>query len=1057
MKITDASIRKYPMIFAFMVIILVMGIDSYRRLPRESSPDVKIPFVMVMAPYSGTSPADVENLVTRKIERELKGLPDLKEMTSTSSYGASTVVLEFTSDVDMSDAIQAVRDRVELAKPELPDDPREDLMVVEISASDVFPVMQVSLSADYDLSELKKVGEDLQEVLEQIKGVLSVDLTGGVEHVVNVDVDPERLKFYDLGLPDVQDAISLQNTTIPGGKLSLGIYDYKVRVPGEVKDVEEILDFVVNPGFSPPVYVRDLAEVSFGIKDRETIARVNGRDSVTLTVKKRTGENIIEIADQVREIVERLQPTFPPGTEVHIVADQSEFIRDVVTELENNILSGLILVVAVLFTFLGFTNSLFVGAAIPFSMLISFIVIRGAGVTLNMVVLFSLILALGMLVDNAIVIVENIYRRRGKGEGPNEAASIGTTQVGGAVIASTLTTVCAFLPLVFWPGIMGEFMKYLPITVIITLSASLVVAVVFNPVLCARFMPVPRQIEGGKMRLGDRLIAFGLSTYEPTLTWALRHRALVMGGMLLLLILVFGLFGIFNKGVELFPDTDPTVAFVSIEAPSGTRIEVSDSYAQQVEHTVGQIGDLKAYTGQVGASLEGTAGSGAPSHLSLVTMEFVKKEYRARSSRQELEDLRQKLKVFTGARVTVDKMEEGPPTGKPINIEISGDKFEVLGELALQVKDRIRTIDGIVDIQDNYDRGLPEIEIKPNVDKAGRYGLQTFDIASTIRTALHGSETAKYRVGEDEYDIMVRYQQPYRQKVEDVEDLTVFYEGKSIPLESFADISFKTGLAAINRIDAKRVVTVSADAATGFNANALLGLVRQELAGFRLPDGYRIDYTGENEFQEESQVFLSDAFGVAIMLIFLVLITQFGSVTIPLVIISSVVLSLIGVLAGLMVTGTPFGIIMTGVGVISLAGIVVNNAIVLLTYISQLRERGMDKFEAIVHAGKTRFRPVILTAVTTILGLIPLTTGFSLNFDRIFHGEFANAVVIGGESSQWWGPMGVAVIWGLAVATFLTLVVVPVMYSALDPFKRGLYTVVIGFWLRPLRRRRTRV
>jgi len=1058
MKITDASIRKYPMIFAFMVIILVMGINSYRDLPRESSPDVKIPYVMVMTPYSGTSPADVENLVTRKIERELKGLPDLKEMTSTSTYGASTIVLEFTSDVVMSDALQRVRDRVELAKPELPDDPREDLMVLEISASDIFPVMQVNLSADYDLSELKKVGEDLQEVLEQIKGVLSVDLTGGVEHVVNVEVDPERLKFYNLGLPDVQDAIFFQNTTIPGGKLSLGIYDYKVRVPGEVKKVEEILDFVVNPGISPPVYVRDVAEVSFSIKDRETIARVNGRDAVTLTVKKRTGENIIEIADQVRDVITRLEPTFPSGTEVNIVADQSEFVQDMVSELENNILSGLILVVAVLFTFLGFNNSLFVGVAIPFSMLISFIVIRGTGVTLNMVVLFSLILALGMLVDNAIVIVENIFRHRSRGKGPEEAASIGTSQVGGAVIASTLTTVCAFLPLVFWPGLMGEWMRYLPITLMITLLASLVVALVFNPVLCARFMRIPRQEKGQKPRLGDRLIAFGLRTYEPTLIWALRHRALVMGGMLLLLVLVFGLFGVFNHGVELFPDTDPTVAFVSIVAPSGTRIEVSDGYARQVEQVVDQMGDLKSYIGQVGASLEGGGGggdSGAPSHESLVTMEFVKKEYRSYSSRLALEDLRKQLESFTGARIVVDKMDEGPPTGKPINIEISGDNFEVLGELASQVKERIRNIEGIVNIQDDYDRGLPEIEIKPNVDKAGRFGLQTWDIASTIRTALHGAETAKYRIGEDEYDILVRYQQPFRLKAEDVQDLTVFYEGKSIPLEAFADVSFKTGLAAINRIDAQRVVTISADAAAGFNAVALLGVVQRDLANFRLPAGYSLAYTGENEFQEESEAFLSDAFAVAIMLIFLVLITQFGSVTVPLVIISSVVLSLIGVLTGLMVTGTPFGIIMTGVGVISLAGIVVNNAIVLLTYITQLRERGMEKFDAIVQAGKTRFRPVVLTAVTTILGLVPLTTGLSLDFNRITHGEFEHAVIIGGESSQWWGPMGVAVIWGLAIATFLTLVVVPVMYSSLDPLKRGLYTLFIGFWLRPLRRRQT--
>jgi len=1053
MKITHGAIRRYPMIFAFMVIIAVIGYDSYRSLPRESAPDVKIPFVMVVAPYAGTSPADMENLVTRKLERELKGLPDLKEMTSSSFYGMAQVTLEFTSDVDMSDALQKVRDRVDLAKPELPTDTREDLIIMEISSSD-WPIMQINLAGDYDLFELKKAGEDLQETLEQIPGVLSVDLVGGIENEVQVDVDPERLEFYGLALADVQDAIALQNLTIPGGKLSLGQYDYQVRVPGEVDHVDEILDFVVNPGAATPVYLRDVATVEFGIKDRETISRVNGRDAVTLLVKKRTGENLVSIADEVRATLERLRPTLRASTQISIVGDQSEDIRYLVNELENNILSGLILVVAVLFLFLGFTNSLFVGVAIPFSMLIAFIVLRAVGITLNMVVLFSLILALGMLVDNAIVIVENIFRQRGKGKDEEEAARFGADQVAAAVIASTLTTVCAFGPMVFWPGIMGEFMKYLPITVIVTLTASLLVALVFNPVLCARFMKQPKP-GGGSTRLGDAMMRAGLRTYEPTLRWALHHRAPVLVAVFALLLVVFALYGRFNHGVELFPDIDPNVAQVVVEAPSGTRIELTDDYTAQVEAQVAEIGDLVAYSAQVGVASDGMGGGeSAPSNEALVTMEFVDQVDRERSSREWLEILRERLAGFTGAEVTVEKMEEGPPTGKPVNIEISGDDFNVLGDLAGRIKERIRSLPGLVNIQDNYDDDLPEIAVIPDIDKAGRYGLRTWDIAGTVRTALHGTETAKYRVGEDEYDITVRYQQPFRQKVEDLGDATVYYEGEFVPLGAFTDIDFRTSLAAVHRIDGQRAVTVSADVASGFNANALLAQVQQELADFPVPPGYALAYTGESEDQEEAEVFLSDAFAVAIMLIFVVLISQFGSVTQPLVIIFSVLLSLIGVLTGLMVTGTPFGIIMTGVGVISLAGIVVNNAIVLLDYINQLRERGLEKHEAIVRAGLTRFRPVVLTAVTTILGLIPLTTGFSVDFGKLVHGELGQAVVVGGESSQWWGPMGVAVIWGLAVATFLTLVVVPVMYSSLDPIKRGLHWLLIGWWLNLLRRAR---
>ena len=1048
MKITTGAIRRYPMIFAFMAIIAIIGYDSYQSLPRESSPDVKIPFVMVMAPYAGTSPADMENLVTRKLERELKGLPDLYEMTSSSYYGMSQIVLEFTSDVVMSDALQRVRDRVDIAKPQLPQDTREDLLIMEISASD-WPIMQVTLAGDYDLSTLKKTGEDLQEALEQIRGVLSVDLVGGIEHEVQVLVDPERLEFHGLGLVDVQDAISLQNMTIPGGKLSLGQYDYQVRVPGEVGEVAEILDFVINVGAPTPVYIRDVAEVRFGVKDRTTISRVNGRDAVSLHVKKRAGENIIAIADEVRAIVARLAPAFPPGTEVTILGDQSADIRSMLHDLENNIISGLILVVAVLFLFLGLTNSLFVGVAIPFSMLIAFAVLRGLGITLNMVVLFSLILALGMLVDNAIVIVENIFRHRGQGKDAVTSSRDGANQVSGAVIASTLTTLCAFGPLILWPGIMGEFMKYLPITLIITLAASLLVALVFNPVLCSRFMKEPRP-GGGSTKLGDLLMGFGLRTYEPTLRWALRRRWPTLGAVVVLYIVANALFIRFNHGVELFPEIDPNVAQVVIEAPSGTRIELTDSYAHRIEAAVAEVGDLVAYTTAVGVAM-GDMGGGesAPSHQALVQFEFVDKIDRARSSHAALDDLRQQLVDFAGAAITVEQREEGPPTGKPVNIEIKGDDFELLGELAREIREHISGLPGLINIQDNYDRDLPEVVLRMDVEKAARYGLRTWDIAGTVRTALHGAETAKFRIGEDEFDIVVRYQQPYRRKLEDLRTATIFYEGNSIPIAAFADLEYQTALAAVRRIDGVRTVTVSAEAAPGFNANALLRQVRTELRDLALPAGYTLAYTGESRYQDEAEEFLSDAFAVAIMLILLVLISQFGSVTQPLIIIASVLLSLIGVFAGLLVTGLPFGIIMTGVGVISLAGIVVNNAIVLMTYINQLRERGLDLQDAIIRAGTTRFRPVVLTAVTTILGLIPLTTGFTIDFARLFAGDWGRVVVIGGESSQWWAPMGVAVIWGLGVATFLTLIVVPVMYATLEQMKATAARRVQGLRRRP--------
>jgi len=836
MRITNLALSKYQAVFTFMVLAVFFGMDSYTSLPRESSPDVKIPYVLVITPYAGASPEDVENLITRKLERQLKGLADLKQMTSTSVRGVSTIVLEFHTDVLMSDALQKVRDRVDLAKPDLPADPRDDLMIRELSSTD-WPVVQINLAATYGLEQLKEVGEDLQDALEKVKGVLEVRLTGGVEHEVLVEVDPERLRYYGLGLGDVQDAIATQNITIPGGTLALGEYEYQVNIPGEVDRAEQIGGFVLNPGAPAPVYLRDVATVHFGIKDRETISRVNGKDAVILTVTKRSGENIIRLVDEVKRIIAQQKPQMPPGTEISLVGDQSVDIRHMVSELENNIISGLILVVVVLLVFLGFTNSLFVGIAIPFSMLITFIVLRLMDVTLNMVVLFSLILALGMLVDNAIVIVENIFRHRGEGEGAQEAAGSGSAQVANAVTASTLTTVCAFAPMLFWPGIMGEFMKYLPLTVVITLSASLLVALVFNPVLCARFMRAPRSGGTGRRSLGDRLLRIRLRGYEPLLRWSLAHRGTVLGGMLALLVLTVGLFGRFNRGIEFMPDVDPRVAYVSVEAPSGTRLEVSDRYARTVERAVAQVPELKAYTGQVGAENGFAAASKAPANKSLVTMEFIDMKQRTRSSRTSLDELRERLAEFTGARLVVDRQKEGPPSGKPVNIEISGDDFRVLGALAVDVEERIRDIPGLVDLMDDYDESLPGIDVRMDVDKAGRYGLRTMDIAGTVRTALHGSEITKYRVGEDEYDIRVRLQKPFRNKVEDLEDLRIFHQGRQIPLGNVADIRFTTSLAAINRIDADRVVTVSGEAAAGYNGNALRAQVQQRLARFPLPPG----------------------------------------------------------------------------------------------------------------------------------------------------------------------------------------------------------------------------
>ncbi|MFQ5753557.1 MAG: efflux RND transporter permease subunit, partial [bacterium] len=579
-----------------------------------------------------------------------------------------------------------------------------------------------------------------------------------------------------------------------------------------------------------------------------------------------------------------------------------------------------------------------------------------------------------------------------------------------------------FAPMIFWPGIMGEFMKYLPITLIITLSSSLFVALTINPVLCEVFMKVTQK------KNKERFLRLLIRPYEKILRLALQHRTITMSASFATLLLTFVLYGFFGTGIEFFPDVEPSQIMIEITAPTGTKLAESDRIVNEIETKIPEFKrDITSYVANVGTEGGGGfsfGGGGGTPHKSWVTIEFVDRRDRFQSSELTMHQMRHEVEHIPGARIEVQKPEMGPPTGPPINIEISGDDFNTLGDLAAQIKREIKNIPGLVDLKDDFDQGRPELKVRINRKKAAIYGLNTSKIASTIRTAIYGTEASEYRVADDEYDITVRLKEQERNRLDVLKNLTIFEEGTQIPLISLATFEFEGGFTAIKRKDLKRVVTISGNV-EGRLANDVLKDVQATIANFQLPASYLVDYTGENEEQEESQAFLTNAFMIAIFLIFLVLVYEFNSAALPVAIMVSVILSLIGVLIGLLVTRLPFGILMTGIGVISLAGVVVNNAIVLIDYIQQLRQQGIPKLEAIIQGGKTRLRPVLLTAITTIMGLIPLTTG--LNFDfREFRLD------IGGESSQWWGPMGVAVIFGLAIATFLTLVVVPVVYYILD-------------------------
>lgn len=1088
-RLTTFAVGQRTSVLVLLAIIALVGLLSYRAIPKESSPSITIPMIAVSTIYPGVAPGDVETLVTRVIEEELNTIADLKELRSTSVEGYSSIIAEFETDMDMNEALQRVREKVDLARPELPAD-AEDPMIMEFNFAD-FPIMQVNISGAYDLVRLKEVAEELQERFEQIPSVLEVRLSGGLEREVQVDVDLPRLQYYGIAFGDVIEAIANENVTMPGGAIDVGNQEFLVRVDGEFPDTRMIEDIVITTMADRPVYVRDVASVDFGFKDRETFARLDGRPVVTLDIVKRSGENIIETAEAVKAIIAEVEPSLPATTVIKIAGDMSEEIHKMVSSLENNIISGLILVVAVLLFFLGVRNASFVAISIPLSMLLSFVIMRALDMSMNMVVLFSLILALGMLVDNAIVVVENIYRFRENGYDNRTAAIRATGEVAMPVIASTLTTVGAFFPLLFWPGITGEFMSFLPKTLIITLLSSLFVALVIVPVLCSVYMkldgeprtrPAPamrwvlfgaaalvllgtaaanplsaallaaaafgliflyRRVLNGVARwFQDSLLPAVVRAYERRLRWALEHRLLVVGGAAAAFVGTVFLFGIFNSGVEFFPESiPPATVYAEIDVPDGTNPTFLNRLAEGVEAQLDGVPgmvDVESVVTTVGGGNPGAQMFGGPGGDATVTINFRDFEDRRHDVFATIRRLREGLgRGLAGADFRLAQMSMGPPAGKPVNIEIVGDDPEVLRRLADGMIQRLENspvsarLDGL---DSDMARGRAELVIDVDREKAALYGINTFEVGSMVRTAIQGTEAAQFRTGNDEYDIMVRLAEPYRSNLDALRDLTIVSDDRQIPLPSVASWRIDEGYGSVVRKDMDRVATVSSDVVVGENSNAVLAEVQRTLADFTrtLPPGYTVRYTGEQEEMQEAQAFLGSAFGLALLLIAFVLISQFNSVVKPLIILTSVIMSTVGVLIGLMVFRMPFGIIMTGVGVISLAGVVVNNAIVLIDYVDVLRTRdGLGRREALVRAGMTRFRPVMLTAITTVLGLVPLAIGFNFDFFGLFT-SLDPDIFWGGEQAAWWGPMAIAVIVGLSFATILTLVLVPVMYSLVD-------------------------
>jgi multidrug efflux pump len=1091
---TSFAVEHRTSIIVLLVLIALMGTLAYRTTPKESFPELAIPIIAINTIYPGVSPADVESQVTRIIEEDISTISDIKDLTSTSVEGYSSVVAEFDTSVDLEEALQKVREKVDLAKPDLPSD-AEEPSIVEFNFSEI-PVLQVNLSGDYGLVRLKEIAEELQDRLETLPAVLRADLRGGLEREVKVDVDLSKMNYYGIALQDVIDAIRNENVNIPGGAIDVGDTKYLVRVDGEFEDPTLIEDLVVAVQGERPVYVRDVATVDFGFAERESFARMDDRAVVTLDVIKRSGENIIETAEAIRAEVDAMEPLLPPSTDIRITSDQSEQIEEMVSSLENNIISGLILIVGVLFFFLGASTSMFVAISIPSSMFLSFMALKAMGTSMNMIVLFSLILALGMLVDNAIVVVENIYRYLEEGWDRRTAAKKATGEVALPIIAATATTLAAFAPLLFWPGEVGEFMGYMPRTLIITLSSSLFVALVIIPTLCGMFMrldgtrgaPLTRAarwsiiggvslvllgtasanpltagmfvatgaalwalhrfvLRGAGRWFQDAFLPSAMDRYESGLRWSLNHRAKLIGGTVFAFVATFVIYLAtpLGGGLEYFPeDMPPPMLTIDVETPVGTRASVTDDIVRRIEAELKAVSGREDWQSVVSVTGGGGGGGnpmgGGPSgpeggRLSISLVDFQDREADSFATLAEMQ-----ASIGTevaGATITVDKVAEGPPAGAPVSIELVGedpDELKRISDEIIGIIEDSPVFLKLAGLDSDMDAARPELSIQVDRERAALYNLNTQKVGMAVRGAINGIEAAKYRTGNDEYDIIVRLAPEYRDELEGLRELTVMAEGVQVPLVEVATWSVEDGAGTIRRKDQTRMATIMSNVASGYANNTVLAEVQATLADYTatLPPGYTLRYSGQSQDQDEATAFLSGAFLTALMLIGFILISQFNSVIKPIIILTSVIMSTAGVLIGLMMFRMPFGIINTGVGIISLAGIVVNNAIILIDYIDILRERdGMNRREALVQGGKTRLRPVVLTALTTALGMVPLAIGLNFDFFGLY-GSLNPELYWGGMQAAWWGPMAVAIIAGILFATFLTLILVPVMYSLVD-------------------------
>jgi len=1097
--ITSWAVDNKVTVYVITAIICILGVLTYIQLPKEQFPDIVVPTILVATINAGTSPTDVENLITRPLEKQIKAVADVKKVTSSSVQDASIITVEFATGIDPTIGKQRISDAVDRARTELPTQLTKEPDVREIDFSE-FPIMNINIAGNVGLDVLKNYADDLQDRIESLKEIRRVDIIGSLEKEVRVDIDPYRLQSTGLSFDDVSRAIGAENVNISGGEVLTNGVRRNLQISGEFTDVEQIKDVVVRGSRGNTAYVRDIADVRETNKEQQSYARLDGKEVVTLAVLKKAGENLINASDMIQIIVNEYRETkLPKNVTVVVTNDQSTATRINLSDLINTIIIGFMLVTIVLMFFMGVQTAIFVGMATPLSSFLAFLVMPGLDFTFNVVVTFAFLLALGIIVDDAIVVIENTHRLHTKEKlDVATAAKYAAAEVFAPVVAGTLTTLAPFFPLLFWPGLVGEFMVYLPAILIISLTASLVVAYVINPVFAVDFMDKkPKRmttfrlmsygvflgiaillaLATGAVWLGT-LAAFGIgfyfvnryfitprlilpfqahilpaimSKYRGLLRWALAgwRPVALLASTVALFAVTFMLMFVAGPETVFFPSADPNYAYIYVQMPYGTDAAATDSVLRivetRVQKVIGDSNDLvKSVIGNVGL------GAGDPQnpdrtttpHKGKVTVAFVEYHLRqGKSTNDYLKQFREALRGMPGVEIVVDKESSGPPTGKAINVEISGDNLDTLVSLQDKVKallvDSLK-IGGIERLKSDLVRNKPEITVVVDRQKANSEGISTAQVGMGLRNALYGAEATRYRAGEEEYPVQLRVTESMRSNPDALLNLPITFREMSsgsfrqVPMSSVARIEYTSTFAGINRKNQERVVTLSSNVLKddGFNENAVAANVANAIQGMVLPEGYEVKLTGGQEQQQESASFLGFAFLVAAMLIFLVMVAAFNSVTKPLLIMTTVVFSLIGVLLGFIIFQMTFSIAITGVGIIALGGIVVRNGIVLVDFTDVLRKQGWLIRRAIIEGGAIRFNPVILTAGATTLGLIPLAVGLNIDFSELINLRNPH-IHIGSDSVAFWGPLAWSIVFGLTFSTFLTLVLVPCMYLML--------------------------